>query len=152
MGQPWLKIFSDETVARPALFQVTLAADQTGIVTATWTKILWDVENINEEISETLADGFFQPKTTGWYLIGCQTGWKNSTTGNRRVVIKSDVQGEICGEHQGTAVQFSMASMVALVNITSVPQEIHVQVYHNTGVNEYFESSKGASFWAIKLI
>ncbi len=129
-----------------------LTTDET-IATATWTFIPWDAEQTNHENAQTFIKSgsttILQLKELGIYYIHVVLTWSSNSTGDRVIVIKQG--SDIIGGSRVQASGYTTHDASTTFETTSIPTEIKIQCYQDSGADRALEWDRSTQCTVTKL-
>jgi hypothetical protein len=130
--------------------RLSLSADQTGIVTSTWTQIAFNTEDYDGNDLGDVANNQIKIKTAGYYTIGLHANLENVGDAKAAAVIIHHNTSTIAGDSKQGDGTFTYNKLNAEIELyLAVDDYIEAWVFHDAGANRYLESSTdgGTRLW-----
>lgn len=137
-----VKLASGVAGTGPA-FSAYSNVDQTGVVTNTWTKVLFQAEEY--DTNSNFASSRFTPTVAGYYQITARTDWAITSGACFIAIYKNGTQyksGALnCATSSGVG-----PTATGLVYCNGSTDYIEIYTYQNNGTNTIYSSSAGTFF------
>lgn len=133
-------------------FRATLLANQTSIITATWTKIEFDTEEFDTNSDYNITNYRFTPTVAGKYMLGFVADYV-LTTGKQMwfAIYKNGLIYAISKVKQVDGGSNENNQISTLADANGSTDYFEAFVFHDEGSNETIFNNLGHGFWGSRI-